>query len=150
MGDEKQTRRVEGLTPEEAEIARQTPGGTVDKLRAVFNSRPPEERARRMMRTGIEMGIEIKNAAKPKYREPEEGAQLTRLMPATELARLIGTVDRKGHRFIKDYINTLVIAAKPVEGKDRVWVFDADELLEMFPSLEPSAILRVQNDRETS
>ena len=61
-------------------------------------------------------------------------------MSATHLAEKIGLVDRKGDRFVKRYILTGMIAARRVPKKKRIWVFDFNELLETFPSLDPDDI----------
>lgn len=75
------------------------------------------------------------------HREPSTNATLTRPMSMTELAKLTATGDSRGERFYKKYVETGVIAARRVEGKKRVWVFDAVELQRTFPSLDVDQVL---------
>lgn len=134
---------VKAFTPDEEAIARATPGGTAEKLRAVMDSRQTEQRIREARENAFRTGMLFANVANGMrgYREPDEDASLTRPMSATELAKLIGTVDPRGDRFISKYLATGVISARQVEGKDRVWVFDANELEVKFPNLDSDAIL---------
>ena len=131
---------MEPKTPEETEVWEGAAGNVYHKLIALKQYRLRKEmREKPGFNRGVQEGERIALKKRRDRREPKPEARLTKPMSATELAKLIETVDARGERFIEKFIDTSIIAAR--QKSKRKWVFDADELQDQFPSIDADQIL---------
>jgi hypothetical protein len=128
-------RAIKALTVDEEEIARHTKGGTVDILKAVFESRPVDERIRQARKSAFQSGLVLANANRVGL-EPSPDAQLTRPMSPSRVEEIVLRKNKgqgRGDRFLDAYVYSRIIPARQI--KDRTWVFDLDKLQETFTGI---------------